>query len=297
MATIRAGILLRIDPSYWAGGTWPIRPLGVAANYDRPVFSPPERRDLRECLVEAARVDERIRAAAVVGSAAADREDEWSDIDLAFRLAPGLEPADVGDAWTERMYDDHGAVDHLDVWSGSTLFRVFLLSSSMQVDLSFWPSDAFAASGTSFRLLFGEANEPKPSPLPTPETLIGMGWLYALHARSSIARGRNLQALYMVNGLRDHVVSLACLRHGLPAEQGRGVDDLPPDVIETIAETLVRGLRRSELSTAFANAITALIDEAEQIDPGLASRLRPPARELVRTASERHSDPTETTLQ
>ncbi len=270
---------------------------GSCCYYDRPVFSQRERRDLRECLVAAARVDERIRAAAVVGSAATHREDEWSDIDLAFRLAAGLEPADVSDAWTGRMYEDHGAVDHLDVWSESTLFRVFLLSSSMQVDLSFWPWEMFAASGTSFRLLFGEANKPRPSSSPTPETLIGMGWLYALHARSSIARGRNLQALYMVNGVRDHVVSLACLRHGLSAHQGRGVDDLPPDVMETLAETLVRGLRRSELSTAFANAITALINEAEQIDPGLASRLREPARELVRTASGPSGEPAEEDLQ
>ncbi|MDQ3887059.1 MAG: nucleotidyltransferase domain-containing protein [Actinomycetota bacterium] len=230
-------------------------------------------------------MDERITAAAVVGSAANNREDEWSDIDLAFRLAVGLEPADVADAWTERMYEDHGAVDHLDVWSERTLFRVFLLTSSMQVDLSFWPWETFARSGRSFRLLFGKANKPRPLPSPTPEPLIGMGWLYALHARSSIARGRNLQALYMVNGVRDHVVSLACLRHGLPSHQGRGVDDLPPDIKATIGRTLVHELQRRELSTAFANAITALINEAEQIDPGLASRLREPVQELVRTAA------------
>ncbi len=248
------------------------------------MFSPGERRELRESLVAASRTDERIRAAAVVGSGAAEREDEWSDIDLAFRLAPGLEPAAVADAWTPRMYDDHGAADHLDVWSQSTLFRVFLLPSSMQVDLSFWPWETFAASGASFRLLFGEANRPRASRLPTPKALIGMGWLYALHARSSIARSRNLQALYMVNGVRDHVVSLACLRHGLAAGQGRGVDDLPPDVLETIAATLVPGLRRSELSEALAKALTALIDEAEHIDPDLASRLRQPARVLVRTS-------------
>ena len=163
----------------------------------------------------------------------------------------------------------------------------------MQVDLSFWPWETFAASGTSFRLLFGEANKPRPSASPTPEALIGMGWLYALHARSGIARGRKLQALHMVNGVRDHVVSLACLRHGVPALQGRGVDGLPPDALETIAETLVRGLRRSELSTALANAITALISEAELIDSGLASRLREPARELVRTASGPRGGPAE----
>jgi len=183
------------------------------------------------------------------------------------------------------MYEDYGAVDHLDMWSGSTLFRVFLLSSSLQVDLSFWASDTFAPSGDPFRLLFGEANEPRAAPPAIPGALIGMGWLYALHARSSIARGRNLQALHMVNGVRDHVVSLACMRYGLPAHQGRGVDALPAEVREMFAETVVRGLDPSELGRAFAHATTALLDEAERIDSDLASRLRVPAGELVRTAA------------
>ncbi|MGI8513141.1 MAG: nucleotidyltransferase domain-containing protein [Solirubrobacteraceae bacterium] len=257
------------------------------------MFSQQERGDICHRLVVAARTDDRITAAAVVGSAALDRMDEWSDIDLALRLAAGLEPADVASAWTGRMYEDHGAVDHLDMWSGSTLFRVFLLSSSLQVDLSFWASDTFAPAGESFRLLFGEANEPTVVPPALPGALIGMGWLFAVHARSSIARGRNLQALYMVNGVRDHVVSLACQRYGLPAHQGRGVDALPAEVREKLAATVVRGLERSELSRAFAHAITALLDEAERIDSDLASRLSEPARELVRTAAgppEKHRE-------
>jgi hypothetical protein len=249
------------------------------------VFSQQERGDICHRLVAAARTDDRITAAAVVGSEALDRTDEWSDIDLALRLASGLEPAHVASAWTGRMYEDYGAVDHLDMWSGGTLFRVFLLSSSLQVDLSFWASDTFAPTGEPFRLLFGEANEPAGAPAEMPGILIGMGWLYALHARSSIARGRNLQALHMVNGVRDHVVSLACLRFGLPAHQGRGVDDLPVELRETLGETIVRGLDRSELSRAFAHAITALLEEAEWIDSDLASRLGNPARELVRTAA------------
>lgn len=113
------------------------------------------------------------------------------------------------------------------MWSDTTLFRVFLLSSSLQVDLSFWTADTFAASGASFRLLFGESNEPRHPRSFAPEALIGMGWLYALHARSSIARGRALQALHMINGVREQIITLACLRHELPAHQGRGVDDLP----------------------------------------------------------------------
>ncbi|MGI8945645.1 MAG: nucleotidyltransferase domain-containing protein [Thermoleophilaceae bacterium] len=251
------------------------------------MFTPAQRRDLRELLVAVARADERISAAAIVGSAAAGREDEWSDIDLAFRVGAGLDPVVVADAWTNSMYRDHGAVDHLDVWSASTLFRVFLLPSSLQVDLSFWPWETFAPSGGAFRLLFGEANEPRALPPPTPGKHVGMSWLYALHARSSIARGRSLQALHMLDRVRDHVVSLACVRHGLPAGEGRGVDDLPSDVAEAIAGTLVVGLGRRELSAGLARAIAALLDETERIDPDRAARLRLPTEELVRTLDKR----------
>src|SRR5262245_1488028 len=45
------------------------------------VYTPAEREELRDSLVAAARNDPRITAAALTGSAAAGREDAWSDID------------------------------------------------------------------------------------------------------------------------------------------------------------------------------------------------------------------------
>jgi len=249
------------------------------------VFSIPERDALRDRLIAAARADGRITAAAVLGSGATDGEDAWSDIDLALRLADGLEPDDVAGEWTTRIYESASVVDHLDVWSGSTLFRVFLLNSSLQVDLSFWTANTFAASGASFRLLFGESNESRPPRSSAPEALIGMGWLYALHARSSIARGRALQALHMINGVRDQVITLACLRHELPANQGRGVDDLPAGLRQSVAETLVRELDGRELRRAFAASIGALLAEAQQVDPDREQRLRETTWELVHTVT------------
>lgn len=250
--------------------------------YDRRVFSARERDDLRDRLVAAAREDDRIIAAAIVGSAARDAEDAWSDIDLALRLSDGVEPEDVAGDWTARMYESAGAVDHLDVWSGTALYRVFLLDSTLQVDLSFWTSGAFAASGSSFRLLFGEANAPQPTPTSAPGALVGMAWLYALHARSSIARGRTLQALHMIDNVRDQVVALACLRHHLPAHEGRGVDDLPDHLRLRIAETVVRGLDTSELHRAFAASVGALLEEAREADPARERRIRETVRQLAR---------------
>ena len=56
------------------------------------------------------------------------------------------------------------------------------------------------------------------------------------------------QAEYMISGMRDHVLALACLRHGVPAVQGRG---------------------------------EALLVEIERVDAGRANRLTGPLRELA----------------
>jgi len=192
------------------------------------MFTVAEREAVREALIAAARADARVVAAALTGSAAVGREDRWSDVDLALSVASDLDGA-IAD-WTARMYADHGCAHHLDVWRGATLYRVYLLESTLQVDISFWPRDDFGATAPTFRLLFGEAN-PVPRGSPSAESLIGLAWLYALHARSSAARGRRQQARYMLEHVRDHVLALACMRHGLPVVEARGVDDLPPDVI------------------------------------------------------------------
>ena len=167
-----------------------------------------------------------IRAAFLL--AALGAEDRWSDIDLALGLAADADLGEVMADWTQVMYRDHGAVDHLDIAPRATVYRVFLLASTLQVDLAFSPAAEFGAIAPTFRLIFGTPAERPQSPPPGAAELVGMGWVYALHARSSIARGRAWQAEYMISGVRDHVLALACLRHGVPAVQGRGMDRLPP---------------------------------------------------------------------
>jgi len=167
------------------------------------------------------------------------------------------------------------------VYSGATPFRVFLLINTLQVDLAFWPPADFGAIAPTFRLLFGTANDRPPTPAPAAVELIGKGWLFALHARSSIARGRLWQAEYMVSAMRDQVLSLACLRYCLPAVQGRGVDNLPPEITEPVHAAIVRRLDVAELRRAFAATSAALLVEIEWVDGALASRLAGPLRELV----------------
>jgi hypothetical protein len=245
------------------------------------MFTPEERSQLRDALIAAARADPRLTGAALTGSAAVGAEDRWSDIDLALGVAGGANSGRVIADWTDHMYQGCGAVHHLDVHRGDILFRVFLLASTLQVDLAFWPAAELAAVGPTFRLLFGIQNPPRVLPPPDAAALIGMGWLYALHARSSIARGRAWQAEYMISGMRDQVLALACLRHGVPAVEGRGIDALPPHATTAVVPGLVRSLDAAELRRAFEVVTDALIAEIGRADADLADRLSGPLKEMT----------------
>jgi hypothetical protein len=245
------------------------------------MFTPDDRMRLRDALIESARADGRITSAALTGSGAIGSEDRWSDIDLALGLAAEANYSQIVADWTDRMYQNHGAVHHVDVNWGEVLFRVFLLANTLQVDLAFWPAAEFGSIAPTFRLLFGTARERPEPPAPTVAGLIGMGWLYALHARSSIARDRGWQAEYMISGVRDQVLALACLRYGVPAVQARGIDRLPPEATTAVADSLVRSLDQAELRRAFVAVTAVLVAEIERVDAGLAKRLASTLSELT----------------
>jgi hypothetical protein len=238
------------------------------------MFTPEERDGLRSELLERAARDQRISGAAITGSAAAGREDGWSDIDLAFGVSDAGEMQNVLADWTAYMYHRHLALHHLDVIAGAWVYRVFLLPSTLQIDLAFVPATEFRALATTFRLVFGKANEARQIPPPPLQDIVGFGWLYALHARSCIARGKLWQAEYMISGMRDSALALASIRHGLPAVHGRGMDLLPSEVATQFEGALVRQLDAAELWRAFRVAIHGLLSEIRSIDPELAERLQ-----------------------
>lgn len=229
----------------------------------------------------AARTDRRITGAAVTGSASIGREDRWSDIDLAFGVGETsqIEPA-VAD-WTKRMYEHHGAVHQVDVRRDTWLYRVFLLRNSLQVDLAFAPEADFGARAPTFRLLFGTAAETPHIQPQLAEDLIAYAWLYSLHVRSAIARGKVWQAEYMVSAARDFVLAAACRRHGVPSAEGRGMDQLPDAVSRPLRGALVTRLDADEIVRAFGVVIDCLLDEARHCDVALAARIEPALRDLV----------------
>ncbi len=238
------------------------------------MFTPEQRARVRADLLEYGANDHRISGTAITGSAAAESEDKWSDIDLAFGLVDAADMPAVLSEWTSYMYEKQLALHHLDMTAGAWIYRVFLLPGTLQVDLAFVHASEFRPLALPFRLIFGTANELREFPPLTPGGIIGLGWLYALHARSCIARMRMWQAEYMVSGVRDHALALACIRHDLPAIYGRGMDRLPKEVTDLFEGALVQQLNKAELLRAFRVAVEGFRTEIQRTDETLAERLQ-----------------------
>jgi hypothetical protein len=236
------------------------------------MFRVEDRERIRALLVEKARADPRVVAAAAVGSSASGG-DRWSDLDLTFGVADGAPVAEVLEDWTRTVVADFAAVVLFDLPFESTIYRVFLLPGALQVDLSFTPAAEFGARGPRFRLLFGEVVERPWTPAPTTEYLLGFGVHHAVRGHLCIERGRLWQAEYWISATRDQALTLACRRRGLDVHYGRGFDDLPSAVRDALAGSLVGELSVDELRRALAVATAGLLREAGDI-PEVVGRVR-----------------------
>jgi hypothetical protein len=87
--------------------------------------------------------------------------------------------------------------------------------------------------------------------------------IYALHARACIERGRVWQAEHYIGAVRDHALSLACLREGVIAAQARGYDDLSDETRVRLEHAHVGSLDAYVLRAALAASTIALVDEAK----------------------------------
>jgi hypothetical protein len=241
------------------------------------VFTVEQRDALRERVLRLAEEDKRAVAGAAVGSLAVDSGDRFSDLDLTFAIADDVPVGDVLDHWTRTLIDELDAVRLVDLARGPTTYRVFLLPDALQFDLSMTPAAQFRPAGPRFRLLFGEtaagyAEAPKPAVagelfISTPAVagdLFGWGVIYALHARACIERGRVWQAEHYVGAVRDHALSLACLRQGLTTVQARGYDDLSADTLAPFNDAHVGAVEPDALRRALAASVLALMGEGAE---------------------------------
>jgi hypothetical protein len=255
--------------------------MSLSALDSRVVFTVEQRDALRERMLRLADEDDRAVAGAAVGSLALGGGDRHSDLDLTFAVADGVPVADVLDDWTRTLVDELDAVHLVDLERGPTTYRVFLLPNLLQFDLSLTPAAQFRPAGPRFRLLFGQTTGDAAVPAPpAAEDLFGWGVVYALHSRACIERGRVWQAEHYVGAVRDHALSLACLREGLPAVQARGYDDLSSESRSRFEDTHVASVEPDALRRALAASVRELMREGSEARLPHADTVAPRLAEL-----------------
>jgi hypothetical protein len=217
---------------------------------------------VRDAIVDRAAHDDRVTSAALVGSLATDHADEWSDVDLTFGV-DGDSVDEVVSDFTSWLGEHHQASVLIDLAVDDTLYRVFLLPDSLQLDLSFTPNGRVRRASPRFRQLFGEHVVTTSTPVDVND-LAGWAVLHCLSSRTCIARGKPWQALHSVNELRTLVLNMHCAQADLPVGFGRAFDRLPAHILERFDDTLPTTLDTPEL----ARALLANIRELERI-PGV----------------------------
>src|SRR2546430_2675386 len=206
------------------------------------MFTAEQRDHVRQRVLALAQSDPRAIAGALTGSMAFGGGDRWSDIDVAFGIAEGMTPEAVLEDWTQVLEREWSVLHHFHLRYGSSVYRVFLLPSGLEVDVAATPAEDFGARGPNFHALFGPTYQLEARPQPNASSLIGLCWHHVLHARACIERHKPWQAEYWISEMRHHILELACLRLGENALEGRGFDRLPSRVREPLAEALVRSL-------------------------------------------------------
>jgi hypothetical protein len=245
------------------------------------LYTPEDRDRVREQLIEMARADDRIVAAAEIGALAKGTADRWSDLDLTFGVEPSASIDFVLADWTAAMAREFDASHLFDLPVPPTIYRVFLLPNNLQIDVSFTQGTELIGRGLQHTVLFGDVRERDRAAPRTIEDIFGWGVHHAVRARFCIERERWWHAEFWIDELRVHALMLACRRRGLDGSYARDFDRLPTDVLEAAAGALPRSIARGYLETALANAIELFIRES--VDLGdLAAKLEPQLRTLIR---------------
>ena len=243
------------------------------------MFTVEERDWARDRILDLARAGKRLVAGAFVGSLADEtgQSDRWSDIDLTFALDDDVLMEEVLADWTSTVQKELKAIHLFDLPHQSTVYRVFLLPHALQMDLSFTPRKDFRPYGPKFRLIYGQAGEPKYPETALPRHMFGLAVHHLVRARICLERHKLWQCAYWINETRNQILALACLDKGLPSSHGRGFDSLPLEVLKPLERTQIGSVEPSALIEAIRGLVDGLLrnsgsakDLAASLEPQLA---------------------------
>jgi predicted nucleotidyltransferase len=235
-------------------------------------FTEEDRTNLLKRVIEIGETDNRVTGGALIGSVATETFDAWSDIDITFGINSENEPKLVLEEWTALLQEEYSVVHHFDLIHLSTIYRVFLFSNGLELDLSVTPENDFGPRASGFKLLFGKANEMQVASPPLPEAFIGLCWHHIMHTNTAINRGKKWHAEFWISSLRNHLIARKCSRLELVSSFAKGADALPQQEVDVFQDTLVVSLETDEMRRALQAIVVIFLSEVKLVNKELAEQ-------------------------
>jgi hypothetical protein len=233
-------------------------------------------------LLDALQEDERLTGAVLVGSGAYGFRDEESDLDVVAAVGAGHDATAVYQEWGERLerwlpvaYRGRQGPFQL----ANRLYAVLLdaAGSLLELDLSFSPIADLRALREHWKVLFdrtGDVHARMSAPLPDPPPVAASLQLFDAavyrlrECRKALRRGRTWQAALTLHELQDYTLRIACVARFEEARRAvsvqRFVDDLPPDLLASLAATAVP-VDPAAVASALRQAAALMFDEARAL--------------------------------
>lgn len=242
-------------------------------------FTPAERIQTLDTLLDAFSSDPRLAGLLVVGSGATGFTDRFSDIDLSVILPEPAQVRPVLEDWVLRLDELLPVAHHF--WSrrgAEIYFYGALLTSNLELDISFLAVEDLYARRPAWSVVFdrlGGIEEKMQASWAECRAVnveahylerLDSIWHYILPIPVLLARGRTWRALYYLDMLRVRTVELAGLRWVLETDNYRQVDDLPPEFTAELADTLVGEPKREGILRALQAATGLFFIQARALD-------------------------------
>lgn len=255
------------------------------------LYSPEERQQVLDTLLDALRDDGRIAGVLVVGSGAVGFKDDHSDIDLSVVMTAEEDVEPVFRDWDGRIQALFPVVTRFETHYGPHSYLYgFLLDNFLELDIGFVCLNNLVAKRPSWQIAFDRSGQiqaimessPPPNPAAAaPEQLqqtLQAVWHYIMHSAICLRRAQDWRAIYYLELVRQHTIELAGLRLGLETKNYRQVDQLSADFLLTLQRTLPSDFSRGKIMRALQTAVHCFFNETaaweKPLDGELANHLQ-----------------------
>ena len=238
-------------------------------------YTPEERRQTLEKLLQALKSDGRITGVLVVGSGAVGFKDDHSDIDLSVVIATEKDVEPVFRDWDDKIQALFPVVTRFETHYGPYSFLYgFLLDNFLELDIGFLYLNNLVARRPQWQIAFDrsgkiqsimEASQTNKSAAEESERhqhYLESIWHYIMHSAICLRREQNWRAMFYLGMVRQQTIELAGLRLGLETKNYRHVDQFPADFLLSLQRSLPSDFSSIKIMKALKTATQCFFDEA-----------------------------------